>query len=185
MKKVIGSVVVAVLMAVPGFAQKVQIDYAHDFDFESVKTFQYVITPDSDITGNDLMADRVISMIKQEMREGGLKEVSVEPDIYLTYHFTTAERKSYTTTHLGYGGHWGGWGGWGGPTMGSSTTSERSYTEGTLIIDAFDSKEKKMTWRGTGTVTLKTKPEKQIKQVDNILAKLGDKWDKILAGKGK
>jgi len=69
--------------------------------------------------------------------------------------------------------------------MGSSTTREYSYEEGTLVIDAYDSKEKKMVWRGSGTVTVKDKPEKQVKQVENILKKLGKKWDKILAGKGK
>jgi hypothetical protein len=42
-----------------------------------------------------------------------------------------------------------------------------------------------MVWRGSGTVTVKDKPEKQVKQVENILKKLGKKWDKILAGKGK
>ena len=30
-----------------------------------------------------------------------------------------------------------------------------------------------------------TLPEKQAQQIDKILAKLGDKWDKILAGQGK
>ena len=38
---------------------------------------------------------------------------------------------------------------------------------------------------GTGTVTVKSKPEKQQKQIDKILSKLGAKWDKILAGQGK
>jgi hypothetical protein len=42
-----------------------------------------------------------------------------------------------------------------------------------------------MIWRGTGTVTVKAKPEKQIKQVENILTKIGKRWEKILAGKGK
>jgi hypothetical protein len=42
-----------------------------------------------------------------------------------------------------------------------------------------------MVWRGTGTVTVKAKPEKQAKQIDSILKKLGNKWDKIIAGKGK
>ena len=43
----------------------------------------------------------------------------------------------------------------------------------------------KMIWRGAGTVTVKSKPEKQQKQIDKILDKLGKKWAKILAGKGK
>ena len=39
--------------------------------------------------------------------------------------------------------------------------------------------------RGSGTVTLKGKPEAQMKQVDKVLKKLGSRWDKIVAGKGK
>ena len=40
-------------------------------------------------------------------------------------------------------------------------------------------------WRGTGTVTLKSSPQKQTKQVDKILNKMGKKWDKIHTGQGK
>jgi hypothetical protein len=192
MKKTFGLIVAVMLIAAPGFAQKVTIDYAHGFDWDGVETFQYVDTPDSNVQDNQMMADRVASMIRKEMREGGLREVEENPDLYITYHFTSEERKSYNTTSMGYGGYggyWDGWGGWGdpfgGPMMGTSTTREYSYEEGTLVIDAYDSKEKKMVWRGSGTVTVKDKPEKQIKQVDNILKKLGKKWDKILAGKGK
>jgi hypothetical protein len=54
-----------------------------------------------------------------------------------------------------------------------------------MIIDAYDPSDKKMVWRGTGTVTVKSNPEKQAKQVDNILSKLGNKWDKILKNQGK
>ena len=184
MKKVIGLIFVVALVATPAMAQKVQIDYAHDFDFESVKTFQYVNTEESNVKGNQMMADRVTNMIKKELREGGLTEVQENPDIFVTYHFTTQDRTSYTTTNFGYGGYGGGWYGWGGG-MGTSSTQQHNYTDGTLIIDAYDSSDKKMVWRGTGTVTVKAKPEKQIKQVDKILTKIGAKWDKILAGKGK
>ena len=69
--------------------------------------------------------------------------------------------------------------------MGTSSTTARNYTVGTLIIDAYESSEKKMIWRATGEVTVKDKPEKQIKQVEKILAKIGKKWQKILADQGK
>jgi hypothetical protein len=186
-----GILFVFAAIALPAFAQKVTIDYAREFDFDSAQTFQYVDTDESNIQDNMIMADRVVSMIKKELREGGLREVEENPDLYVTYHFTSQERKSYSTTSMGYGGYWDGWGGWGGydafggPMMGSSTTQEYSYEEGTLIVDAYDSQEKKMVWRGSGTVTVKDKPEKQVKQVEKILAKLGNRWDKILAGKGK
>jgi hypothetical protein len=183
MKKTLGLMIVLGLAATPAFAQKVNIDYAHDYDFDSIETFQYVDTEESNAS-NPLMHDRVVAMIKKELREGGATEVGENPDIYITYHITSKERTTYSTTNFGYGGYHGGWNGWGGG-MGTSTTTAHNYTEGTLIIDAYDAKEKKMVWRGTGTVTVKAKPEKQINQVNNILTKLGNRWDKILAGKGK
>ncbi len=188
MKKALGIVFVVALIASPAMAQKVTIDYAHDFDFAGAKTFQYVDTAESNVKGNDMMAQRVTDMIKKEMREGGATEVQENPDVYLTYHFTTQDRTSYTTTNFGYGGYGGGWGGWGYGGMGgmgTSTTQAHNYTDGTLIIDAYDATDKKMIWRATGTVTVKAKPEKQIKQVENILEKIGKKWDKILHGQGK
>ena len=69
--------------------------------------------------------------------------------------------------------------------MGSSTTTATTYTEGTLILDAYDSTEKKMIWRGTGTVTLKQKPEKITQQIDNIMTKMNARWEKILKNQGE
>ena len=192
MKKVLGLVFVLALAATPALAQKVTVDYAHDFDFSGIKTFQYVDTQESNAK-NELMAGRIEELIKKELREGGLTEVEESPDLFVTYHVTTEELSSFNTTGMGYGGYggygpgWGGWGGYGygGMGMASSTTYETKYTEGTLIIDGYDPVEKKLVWRGTGTVTVKAKPDKQIKQVENILAKIGKKWDKILEGKGK
>jgi len=188
MKKLIGLVVVLGLAAAPAFAQKVVIDYAHDFDFEPVETFQYVDTKETNIS-DSLMSDRVVSAIKNELREGGLREVQDNPDLFVTYHFTAQENQvfSTTTTGMGAGGFGAGWGAWGrgGVAMGSSTTHVSTYTEGTLVIDAFDSQEEKLVWRGSGTVTVKSKPEKQIQQINKVLKKLGSRWDKILAGMGK
>jgi hypothetical protein len=187
MRKALGLIFVMALIATPAMAQKVTIDYAHDFDFKSVKTYAYVPTPDSDVK-NQLMADRVATMLNKELADGGLTQVEENPDIYVTYHYTSQEQTSYNTTSMGYGGYggyYGGWGGWGMGGMGTSTTYATNYTEGTLIFDAFNPKDKKLVWRGTGTVTVKAKPEKQAQQVQNILEKLGNKWDKILAGQGK
>ena len=110
------------------------------------------------------------------------------PDLYVTMHSTSKENTTYDTTTMGcggYGGFYGAWGGWGVGGLATSTTFATTFTEGTLILDVYEPGDKKMVWRGTGTVTVKDQPEKQIKQVDKILDKLGKKWDKILAGEGK
>ena len=183
MRKILGLMIVVGLAASPAMAQKVLIDYAHDFDFEAVKTFQYVDTTDSK-SGDSMMHDRIRDAIVRELTEGGLQQVDSDPDLFVTYHITTSDKTVYNTTNYGYGGLHRGWGGW-GMGMGTSTTMASNYTEGTLIIDAYEPVEKKMVWRGTGTVTVKSKAEKQMKQVDNILKKLGNKWDKIVAGQGR
>ena len=183
MRRALGLAAVALLVAAPSFAQKVTIDYARDFDFEAVKTFEYVDSEQSN-AANPLMADRIQQMIRKELVEGGLTEVTESPDVYVTYHITTAERTTYNTTSFGYGGYHRGWYRWGGG-MGSATTSESTFVEGTLIIDAYDAAQNKMIWRGTGTVTVKKTPEKQVRQVEKILEKLGDRWDKILKNEGR
>ncbi len=178
-KATIALFIVLGLAALPAAAQKVTIDYAHDFDFTSVKTFQYVDTKDTN-AGNELMDERVKAAIIKELTEGGLTQTDTNPDLHVTYHYSSQDQTVYNTMGTGIGLGWGGWGG-----MDASTTTTSTFTEGTLVLDAYESTEKKMVWRGTGTVTVKSKPDKQAQQIDNILSKLGDKWDKILAGQGK
>jgi len=183
MKKTLGLLIVIGLAALPAAAQKVTIDYAHDYDFKSVKTFQFVESKDSKAS-DSLMDGRIKDAIINRLTESGLTQVEADPNIYVTYGITTQKNAVYNTTSMGYGGFGAGWRGW-GMSMGSSTTTESTYTEGTLIIDAYDSGDKKLVWRGTGTVTVKAKPEKVTKQIDNIITKLGEKWQKILAGMGE
>lgn len=183
MKKMLGILFVLPFVLIPAYAQKITIDYAHEFDFSKVKTFKYVETKDTNAK-DQLMNDRIKNAITKELKEGGLQEVDSDADLFVTYHLTAKENTVLNTTSMGYGGWGRGWGGWGG-SIGTSTTTASTYTEGTLILDAYEPGEKKMVWRGTGTVTLKQKPEKISKQIDNILTKMGQRWDKILRNQGK
>ena len=186
MKRALGIAMLALAVALPAAAQDVSIDYAHDYDFSKVKTFQYVDAEEG-IAPNELMHTRIVDAIKAKLTAGGLREVAETPDIVVTYHLSSKESTVYNTTAMGYGGYggyWGGWRGYGGG-MASATTTASTYTEGTLIIDAYDAMQKKLVWRGAGTVTVKDDPEKRTKQLDKILTKLGEKWKKIHAGEGK
>ena len=64
MKKALGIAAVVLLLAMPAAAQKVNIDYAHDFDFDAVKTFTYVDTQESN-SANPMMNDRIADAIKK------------------------------------------------------------------------------------------------------------------------
>lgn len=177
------------IVAAPAMAQKVEIDYAHDFDFDSVKTFTYVDTADTK-ADNDLDDQRIRSKMINALVDGGLQQVDSGGDIMVTYHLSTQDETVLNTTTYGYGGWGPGWGGWGwryggAYGMGGATTTTSTYTEGTLIFDAYDPGDKKLVWRGTGTLTIKEDPQKRAKQIDKVISKLGKKWKKIHAGKGK
>ena len=184
MKKTLGTLIVLALAALPAAAQTVTIDYAHDYDFKTVKTFQFVESSDSKAS-DPLMDGRIKDAIVNQLVQAGLTQVEADPNIYVTYGITTQKNAVYNTTSMGYGGFGLGWRGWGMGGMGSSTTTESTYTEGTLIIDAYDAGDKKLVWRGTGTVTVKANPDKRAQQIDSIISKLGAKWAKIHAGEGK
>ncbi len=195
MKRVTVLLIALAVVAVPSIAQKITIDYAHDFDFEQVKTFTYVDTPDSN-TGNDLADNRIKAKTIAALTQGpnGLKQVDSGGDISVTFHVTTKDNTVFTTDNFGYGGWGPGWGGYGRygyggdggyGGMGTTTTRATTYTDGTVILDAYESGDKQLVWRGTGTVTLKAKPEKIDKQIDNIFNKMSTKWQKILKNQGR
>ncbi len=181
MRKLIGLIIL--LTAGPVAAQKVTIDYAKDMNFKNVKTFEYV-APDSDGAQDPLLADRIEKMLKTRLSENGLTEVSESPDIYVTYHTATKQSQVLNTTNFGYGGFGPGWGAWGGGVA-TGTTTVSTYTEGTLIIDAYRPSDKKLVWRGTGTVTVSSNPQKRTKQAQSIIDKLSDRWARILKNQGK
>lgn len=179
MRTMIGIAILGI--ATPLAAQTVTIDYAKEMDFSTLKKYQYVESKDTK-AADDLMNDRIVAALKAKLNEGGLQEVQDNPDILVTYHLAKRENRSYDT--MGFGGYGMGWGTWGGGTV-NTTTVERTYTEGTLIVDAYKAGDKKLIWRGTGTVTVASKPEKRAKQIQKIFDKLGDKWKKILKNEKK
>ena len=72
MKKTLGLMVVLSLLAIPAAAQKVTIDYAHDFDFDSVKSFTFVDTPDTN-AGDGLTDQRIRRAIFRAFSVGPLE----------------------------------------------------------------------------------------------------------------
>ena len=103
----------------------------------------------------------------------GLEPVKENGDLIITLYIITqdkTQKTANTTTTGGMGGMGGGYYGYGGyagygpaygwgPTSSHTTYSEYDYTVGTLIIDVYDAKDKKLIWESisTGTINEKTK----------------------------
>jgi len=168
----IQALVVAAALSLSGsaFAQDVKVDFDKDANFGALKTFTVKLGTS---WNNPLSEKRVITEIQQGLTEKGWTPTDeAKADALVVIHGATEKQKSLNTFYSGggYGGY--GWrGGWGGGMGGTSTTTVDEYTVGTLVVDIFDAKTKKLVYRGTAQDELSDKPEKNAKK----LAKASDK----------
>ena len=85
----------------------------------------------------------------------------------------TKTQKRLDTFYDGFGGGWG-WRRFGGfdDSFGDSTTVEDDYKEGTLVVDMYDAKSKKLIWRGSTEDSLSGKPANNEKNLEKGVAKM-------------
>jgi hypothetical protein len=164
---------------------KDNVDFDKSVDFTSFHTFQLLPNPEGALAkANELMDGRVQDMIRQHLVAQGLKEVSANPDLLVSYDASTQEHKVYNTMGMGPGMGMGmgpGWGRFGAVGMGmdDATTMESTFTDGTLVINAYTSDPKKMVWRGTAEEAVSDNPDKTARNIEKSLDKLFKKWGKI------
>jgi hypothetical protein len=174
----------ALLVVGRAAAQDVAISYAKSMEFETIKTFQYVPPK---VTGSEspLMAKRIVELLKAKLVESGLTETEDNADLYVTFHLSTEQNPHPEETDLDYGGYGPGWAAWGNSNMATAKPGVSTETAGTLVVDAYRPTDKKLVWRGTGTLSPASTPIKRSKQIEKILDKLAGRWKKILRDAGK
>jgi hypothetical protein len=179
-------------VAVPqAFAAKVYIDYDKDARHNAYETWSYVENAEGKVA-DPLMHGRLVDGLRQMMSKSELREVETGGDLNITYTVTTKDRTQYDTVTTGFGyGYPGGWGGYGaygwygGVGVGTATTYETTYTDGTIVIDVWDPKTNSLILRGSATETLKVKPEKIAQQIEKMYAQLWSRWERIRADAAK
>ncbi len=158
-------------------SMKVNNDYAREADFSSYKTYAWHEADTSLKEENMLGHERVIQEVDGQMAAKGFSKVSSNPDVYVTYHSDNEENTTLDTTSMGYGyGPGWGWGGYYGGAgmggMGSSTTTVRTYTTGTLVVDIWDAREKALVWRGIASDTVSDNPQKNAEKIRQAADKM-------------
>jgi hypothetical protein len=154
-------VVLVWALATAALAIDVKTDFDHHINFSSYKTYSWakVDTPDP------LWNDRVKDAVDRELTAKGLTEVASGGDVSIVAVGTTREKPTLRTFYDGFDGWmWGG--------FGDATTYVDNYTVGTLVIDIFDTRTKKLIWRGSASDVLSGKPEKDEKKVDKAVGKM-------------
>lgn len=141
----------------------VKTDYDHAADFRSYRTYSWIKVD----AGNSLWSDRIRQAVDRQLAARGLARQASGGDMAVAAIGRTTEQQSYTTFYDGIGGGWF-WRGFGGD--GFATTSVQETPIGTVAVDLFDSKSKKLIWRGTSDKTLSKDAEKNTKKLDDAIA---------------
>ena len=126
-------------------------------------------------TKDALDVDRIKSAVNAALAAKGWTQVGSGGDVSIVAMEITREQQTLNTFYDGFGGRWG-WRRFGGGGFGEATTTTDTYKVGTLVVDLFDTKTKKLLWRGTSTDTLSNNSNKNINNLDKGAAKMFKKF---------
>jgi hypothetical protein len=144
-------------------------DWDESYDFSTLSTYAWT---EQELEGgvSEIMVRRMYAAVDDDLAAKGFSKKDVHTaDVLLAYHTGTQDRQQYDTYGYGAGGWWGGY--WGG---GMTTTSVRTYTEGTLILDVVDRVKNELVWRGSATDTIDemNSPEQRVQLIQNAVTEL-------------
>jgi hypothetical protein len=148
-------------------AQQVKTDYDRAADFAQYKTYswEHVRTKDP------LFVDRIKNAVNAALSARGWTQVESGGDVSIVAIQMTTNQETLNTFYNGFGGGWG-WRRFGGGGIGEATTTAEIYKVGTLVIDLFDAKTKKLLWRGSSSDTLSNNSDKNIKNLGKGVEKM-------------
>jgi hypothetical protein len=148
-------------------AQQVKFDYDRSANFSQYKTYslEHVKTQDP------LLVDRIKTSVNAALATKGWTEVASGGDISIMAMEMTHDQQTLNTFYDGFGGGWG-WRNFGFAGFGDATTTTETYKVGTLVIDLFDAKTKKLVWRGSSRDTLSNNSGKNIRNLDKSVEKM-------------
>ena len=144
-------------------------DFDPAVDFSAFSSYDWI---DSQGQIDNITSSRVRTAVDAAMAERGFSQSNSNPDLAVSYQVTSAERRSFNTVNSGWSGgyRWGGW----GMGMGTSTTTENVWTEGTLILAIFDTGTKNLVWTGSATTDIdgSRTPEDRQRLIDDAVGKM-------------
>jgi hypothetical protein len=159
------------LFAGKSSAQQVKTDYDRSANFGQYKTYSWEHVK----TQDPLFVDRIKSSVNAALAAKGWTQVDSGADVCIVAIEITRNQQTLNTFYDGFGGGWG-WRRFGGGGFGEATTTTETYKVGTLVVDLFDAKTKKLLWRGTSSDTLSNNSNKNIQNLDKGVEKMFKKF---------
>jgi hypothetical protein len=141
-------------------ADKIRTDFDHSVNFSKFRTFMWIREP---VTNEPFAAERIMKAVNFALTVRGLRQVTEGADLAIGANLASEEKHTWETYYSGSGWDWGpGW----------TTTVEKTYEVGTLTVDVFEARTKKIVWQGIGIDTIPSKAEKRIKDRDKQIEKM-------------
>ncbi len=156
------SVGALLLFSTASFAE-VKTDYDRNANFGQYKTYSW----ENVQTQDPLMVDRIKAAVNSALTAKGWTLVEIGGDVSVLAMEMNQNHRTLNTYYDGFGGGWR----WGGG-LGTATTTVDNYKVGTLVVDLFDAKTKKLVWRGSSSDTLSNNSDKNIKAIDKGAEKM-------------
>jgi len=173
-------IIATLFVAISLKAQKVTIDLDKSADFSNYKTINFLgWQKDSDQLLNDFDKKRLRDAFANEFQGRGFSRVENNADIEITLYLVLEQKTSTTGYTNYYGGHYSGYrrGSWGwGNGYASTSYSQSDYIKGTLVMDVFDAKTKKLIWQSVASGTVKEDPKKREKAIPKTVNKMMKKF---------
>ncbi len=146
------------------FAAKISTDYDHSVDFNHFKSYSWMKVE----AKSSLWQDRITKNVDDQLAALGWRKVESGGDAGVAAFGSTHDQRTLDTFYSGFGGGWR----WRGFGDGIATTNVNVTKVGTLMVDVFDGRTKKLIWRGSSSDTLSGKAEKNEKKLVKNLAEM-------------
>jgi hypothetical protein len=115
---------------------------------------------------------QIVQVIDDQLARKGLTKTEADPDLIVTYHAATHEEVDYTEGG-GYAGS--------GPKYGSTISPSAAdipmrVQVGTIVVDMFDSKQKRRVWHGVGSDVMMNDAAKRSAEIQKGAATMFEKF---------
>src|SRR5262249_6698769 len=174
------------------YADKVNVDWDRQANFQQYKTYAWVESPNP--PEDPLMARRIVQAVDGQLSAKGLQRVEPgqDPDLSVIYDSGVRQKVSWVPAPAwgwygwyggpgpGYGLYWGAPAYWGGPAWGWWDAPYTYYPLvediGTLAVTITDEHQKQAVWHGVASDALKDNPEKNARKICELIAKMFRKY---------
>ena len=155
-------------------------DWDREANFDNYKTFKILPRDEANkAIINDFDWKRFQESITEEMNARGYTYQAENADLDVGIHILLEDKsdiRAYTDYYgtYGYGGYgWGyGYGPYGGIGGATTTVTQYDYTQGTLILNIMDAKEKQLLYQGIAVGTVKEGNVDREKRIHKVMAQV-------------